>query len=360
MSEHHKYMEQVLQLAKFAHIQTRPNPQVAAIIVKDNSIVGIGSHLRSGEPHAEIFALNQAGKDAIGATLYVNLEPCAHFGKTPPCADAVIKSGISTVVIANNDPNPLVAGNGIKKLRDAGIEVICDVMSKEAAEINKIFFHNIQTKKPYITIKAGLSLDGRIATKSNNSQWITGLEARKDAHQYRVSHEAILVGVKTVITDNPSLTAHLITNPSRNPIRIILDSNLSTPIDSKVVQDKLAPTWIVTCNTDIARHSVYIKSGCTVLTATSMNINEILDTIYKLGVYSLLVEGGEQIYSSFLDAKCVNQLVTYFSPQLIGSTDAKHLFAGNGFDELQTNLKFKFIHLEKLGNDIKIVSEVVK
>lgn len=352
-------MQHVLQLARLAPVQTRPNPQVASIVVKNHKIIGTGIHLQSGEPHAEVFALKQAGSNAQGATLYVNLEPCSHHGKTPPCADAVIAAGITTVVIANQDPNPLVAGLGIKKLQAAGIDVIVGILADEAWEINKVFFHNIQTKTPYVTLKAGMSLDARIATKENKSQWITSLESRQDAHQYRITHEAILVGVGTVMHDNPSLLPHLVANPVRVPIRVVLDTNLVTPLDSQVVCDKQAPTWIVTTNTASTAHQAYLDHGCQIITVANMEIKTILHELYQRSIYTLLIEGGEKIYSSFLDAKAVNQIVTYISPQLIGSTQAKHLFAGVGFNDLQTNLHCKFTSYQQLGTDIKLVSEVI-
>lgn len=360
MSEHLFYMQQVLALAKMTPVQTRPNPQVAAIIAKNSQIIGIGVHLQAGEPHAEVHAIRQAGSNAANATLYVNLEPCAHHGKTPPCADAVIQAGITRVVIANQDPNPLVAGLGIQKLQAAGIEVISGILHNEAWEINKVFFHNISTQTPYVTLKVGMSLDGRIATKNNISQWITSPASRQDAHNYRITHEAILVGVGTVKHDNPSLIPHMIANPTRLPIRIILDSNLTTPLDSKVVTDNLAPTWILTTNPSETQQQPFKAHGCKIITVADMQINTILTTLYKHKIYSLLIEGGEQIYSSFLDAKAVNQIVSYLSPQLIGSTSAKHLFAGNGFMDLQHNLKCNFTEVKTLGNDIKIVAEVIK
>ncbi len=360
MVTHEYYMQQALNLARLAEVQTRPNPQVGALIVKNDQIVGIGTHLFAGGSHAEIFALQQAGELARGATLYLTLEPCAHYGKTPPCANAVVKAGISRVFIANLDPNPLVKGKGVEILRAVGIEVIIGLCSDEATVINQIFFHNIQTKTPFITIKAGLSLDGRIATKDNLSQWITSVESRKDAHQYRVTHEAILVGINTLLTDDPSLTPHLIENPIKKPIRIILDRQLRTPLASKVILDGKAPTWICTSNADSELHATYQNHGVKIIYLPDLNIPDLLKRLYQEQIYSLLVEGGEQIYSSFLDVGAVNQLVCYYSPQLIGSKLAKHLFAGIGFGDLQSNLQFKISETKQLGNDIKIVSQIIR
>jgi len=355
MFTHEYYMQQVLSLARLTPLQTRPNPQVAAILVKDGQVVGIGGHYFPGGPHAEVNALLQAGELAEGATLYVNLEPCSHYGRTPPCVDALINAKVGQVVVANLDPNPLVAGQGIAKLKAAGIQVHVGVESTAAAAINQVFFQNICCHQPFVTVKAGLSLDGKIATKANLSQWITSQEARLDAHSYRVSHDAILVGVNTVLSDNPSLTPHLLANPLRIPIRIILDRKLRTPLTAKVILDKQAPTWICTENCDLHQQQLYLNAGVKILEFTALTIENLLKRLYQEQIYALLVEGGEQVYSSFLDAKAINQLVCYFSPQLIGSIHAKHLFAGVGFASLANNLKLRLSEVQQLGDNVKIV-----
>lgn len=360
MFTHEYYMQQVLNLARLTEVQTRPNPRVGTIIVNNHQIVGIGTHLFAGSSHAEVFALQQANERASGATLYINLEPCAHYGSTPPCANAVVAAGISRVFVANLDPNPLVAGKGVAILRAAGIEVIVGLCADEATELNQVFLHNIQTETPFVTIKAGLSLDGKIATKANLSQWITSAESRRDAHHYRVTHEAILVGINTLLSDDPSLTPHLLENPVRKPIRIILDRQLRTPLSAKVIVDHQAPTWICTSNPDATLHEVYQAQGVKIIYFNELNITELLKRLYQEQVFSLLVEGGEQVYSSFLDASAVNQLVCYYSPQLIGSKQAKHLFAGVGFVDLQNNLQFKISETKQLGNDVKIVNQIIK
>ena len=353
------YMNLVLDLAKSTKTQTLPNPQVASIIVNNSQVVGVGCHLRAGSHHAEIYALQQAGDYAKGATLYVNLEPCAHFGKTPPCVDAIINAGIKRVVVATIDENPLVSGHGVQKLRDAGIEVLVGVLAQQAYQLNEVFFHNIKTRQPYITIKVGMSLDGKIATKSNISQWITSAESRKDAHSYRISHSAILVGVETVLKDDPSLTAHLVEDNQINPTRIILDSKLRTPLNAKVITDQSTPSWIVTCSDNKVLISRYQQQGVTILSMSDMRIETILNRLHTEGIYSILVEGGERVYSSFIDAGMINQVICYISPQLIGSASAKHFFAGNGFSDLTSNLKLKLEHCSQLGDDIKLIYKKV-
>lgn len=349
------YMQLVLDLAKSTMHQTLPNPQVAAVVVKDSRVLGVGCHLRAGGDHAEIYALKEAGVDAIGATLYVNLEPCAHHGKTPPCTTAIIAARIKRVVVANLDPNPLVNGRGVAQLEAAGIEVRVGLLADQASQINQVFFHNIKYKQPFVTLKVGMSLDGKIATKTNLSQWITGPESRQDAHLYRIAHTAILVGVNTVISDNPSLTPHLVPNASYKPIRIILDRSLRTPLSAKLLNDKQAPTWICTTNQDIAKHQEYVELGVKIVLLPDLEIGRVLDQLYQEQIYSLLVEGGEGIYASFIESKRINQLVAYISPQLIGGRDAKHFFAGNGFADLTNNFHLAIREVKQLGTDIKIV-----
>jgi diaminohydroxyphosphoribosylaminopyrimidine deaminase/5-amino-6-(5-phosphoribosylamino)uracil reductase len=349
------YMQLVLDLAKSTSFQTLPNPQVAAIIVKDGCVLGVGCHLQPGDHHAEVYALMQAGERAKGATLYVNLEPCSHHGKTPPCADAIIAAGVSRVVIANIDENPLVAGSGINKLQNAGIHVDVGVLAKEAYQLNRVFFHNVKTKQPYITLKVGMSLDGKIATHKNLSQWITSPESRKDAHQYRVSHTGILVGVGTILSDDPSLTAHLVENSPRNPVRIVLDHDLKTPLSAKVISDKKAETIICTISNDKTKLAAYQNLDVNMVILNNLEIKTILEALYQRGIYSILVEGGEGVYASFIESGYINQIVSYISPQLIGSKEAKHFFAGSGFPDLIDNLKLKTEEVTQLINDIKIV-----
>ncbi|AUR52227.1 bifunctional diaminohydroxyphosphoribosylaminopyrimidine deaminase/5-amino-6-(5-phosphoribosylamino)uracil reductase RibD [Aquella oligotrophica] len=349
------YMQLVLEIAKNTMLQTLPNPHVAAIVVKDGVILGIGCHLRPGDHHAEIYAIQQAGAAAKGATLYVNLEPCSHYGKTPPCANAIIAAGISRVVIANLDENPLVAGKGVAKLKEAGILVDIGILAEEAYRLNQVFFHNVKHVQPFVTIKVGMSLDGKIASYKNLSQWITSRSSRKDAHQYRINHTGILVGVGTVLSDDPSLTPHLIENAPRNPIRIVLDSNLKTPLSARVIADKLAPTIICTTVSDKIKLELYQYAGVDIIVLENLEINTVLNELYKRGIYSILVEGGEKIYASFIESGKVNQIISYISPQLIGSRDAKHFFAGNGFADLMTNMKLKLETISQLENDVKLI-----
>lgn len=290
MNDEH-YMQMALQLARSVAGQTSPNPPVGSVVVKDGEILGMGAHLKAGEAHAEVHALNMAGDKAAGATIYVTLEPCSHHGKTPPCADLVIERGLKRTVVAVSDPNEKVAGRGLQKLRDAGIDVTVGVMKKEAEAVNEVFFHYTRTKMPYVTMKTAVSFDGKTATHTGDSKWITGEEARLDVHHYRHTHDAILVGVGTVLADNPSLTTRIPTG-GKNPLRIILDRNLRTPLDAKVLNDGGAETWIFTEAAPEQHHPYQAKANVTILHLDQVTIEKVLQELGKRNVMSLFVEGG--------------------------------------------------------------------
>ncbi|HDR7770184.1 TPA: bifunctional diaminohydroxyphosphoribosylaminopyrimidine deaminase/5-amino-6-(5-phosphoribosylamino)uracil reductase RibD [Bacillus paranthracis] len=353
-----EYMRIALQLAEGTSGQTSPNPMVGAVVVKDGNIVGMGAHLRAGEEHAEVHALHMAGDKAKGATVYVTLEPCSHFGKTPPCCELLIKKEVKRVVIATLDCNPLVSGNGKKRLEEAGIEVTTGVLEAEAVLLNRYFFHYMKTKHPFVTIKTAMSLDGKTATVTGESKWITSEDARADVHQYRHTHDAILVGVNTVIADNPHLTTR-IPNGGQNPIRVILDTHLRTPPSSHVITDSLAPTWIIV-GKDVNPEKIasYESENIAIFQMKTKQI-EIQDVLHLLGekqILSLFVEGGQTVHASFLQTKYFNEIVTYISPKLIGGKNAPTLFGGNGFSTLQDALSLEIQEMKQVGDDIKIVA----
>lgn len=353
-----KNMKLALQLAERTKGQTSPNPIVGAVVVKDGNVVGMGAHIKVGTEHAEVHALNMAGENAKGATIYVTLEPCSHFGRTPPCANLIIEKGIKRVVIATLDPNPLVAGKGVEKLKKANIEVEIGVLQEEAKELNKVFFHFITNKTPYVTLKTATSLDGKIATSTGESKWITGEQARLDVHELRHQYDAILVGVGTVLVDDPSLTTRLTTG-GKNPIRIILDNELRTPIKSKVVIDGEAETWIITSNrADQTKQEQLTGLGVKVikLAEDQIEIKKLLEILGEHSITSLFVEGGSTVNDSFLRAKCINEVLTYIAPKLIGGKDAPTSFSGFGFNKINDALQLTIKEVEKLGEDIKIVS----
>lgn len=358
MVNHEDYMDLAINLAKSAKGQTSPNPMVGAVVVKDGQVVGMGAHLKAGQPHAEVHAIRMAGEQAIGATIYVTLEPCSHFGKTPPCANLIIETGLSQVVIATTDPNPKVAGTGISRLQEAGIKVTVGVRKEQADQLNEIFFYNIQSGLPFVTLKTATSLDGKIATELGESKWITSKEAREDVHRYRHEHDAILVGVNTVLKDNPSLTTRL-PNGGKSPIRVILDTNLKTPLHSNIIVDQKAPTWIIVGNqvTD-SKIQEYMSQGVKILQLNEgkIKIPDLLKLLGDRGITSLFVEGGAEVNNSFVMSRLVNQIITYIAPKLIGGKNAPTSIGGTGFSKMDDVLELDIKSVETIGRDIKIIA----
>ncbi|WP_254901242.1 bifunctional diaminohydroxyphosphoribosylaminopyrimidine deaminase/5-amino-6-(5-phosphoribosylamino)uracil reductase RibD [Tuberibacillus sp. Marseille-P3662] len=355
MSDEH-YMSLALTLAEQMQGQTNPNPVVGAVVVRAGSIVGLGAHLQAGGPHAEVHALTMAGKQAEGATIYVTLEPCNHYGRTPPCTDLIIKSGIKRAVIATIDPHSKVSGSGITKLRNHGIDVTVGVMEKEAQDANKIFFHYIGQQRPYVTAKMAQSIDGKVATKTGASQWITSKQARDDGHLLRRDHDAILVGIGTVLKDDPTLTNRSSLG-GKHPTRIILDRELRIPLNAKVVADRKADTWIFT--TEYADQDKWASLSndehIKVIDTKAGTIDEVLETLASAEITSLLVEGGPTIMGQFLQGGHVQELIVYTAPKIIGGQAAYTSVAGEGIDLLDNVQTFNHIHTESIGTDTKMI-----
>jgi len=353
------FMKLALDLARGTLGQTSPNPVVGAVLVKDGQIIGMGAHLKAGEPHAEVHAIEMAGDQAIGSVLYVTLEPCSHYGKTPPCSDLVIKTGIKKVFVATTDPNPQVAGKGIERMKKAGIEVEVGMLQEEARDLNKVFFYNIQSGLPYVTLKSAASIDGKAATVTGESRWITGEEARLDVHHFRHQHDGIMVGVNTVLKDNPSLTTRLVEG-GKNPIRIILDTHLRTPLDAKIITDQKAPTWIITgADVDRKREIQLSELGIEVMKMESqkISIKEMLAALGKRGITSLFVEGGAEVHGSFLKERAFQQIITYIAPKLIGGKNAPASFGGQGIEQIGDAVSLNIIQVDLIGSDIRIIAE---
>lgn len=355
MTNHEFYMNLALQNARAMKGQTDPNPLVGSVIVNDNRIVGIGTHLRTGEPHAEVHAIRMAGDKAKGGTIYVTLEPCSHFGRTGPCALAIVEAGLQQVVIATLDPNPVVAGNGVKLLKDAGVEVIVGVMEEESRQMNEVFNKFIVEQKPFMTMKAGSTLDGKIATHTADSKWITSAEAREDVHQLRNEHMAILVGVNTVIEDDPELTTRI--PNGRNPIRVILDSNLRIPLQSKVVMDGQAETWIFTAQSVDPKAkaqleergiSIYHTSG-----RTQVDPGDVVRILGEKLVSSVLIEGGGTIHAAFLEQQLVDKVEIYIAPKLVGGAQAPTFLEGAGIDLMKDAIELEDLRVTPIGKDFK-------
>ncbi|MFC5463381.1 bifunctional diaminohydroxyphosphoribosylaminopyrimidine deaminase/5-amino-6-(5-phosphoribosylamino)uracil reductase RibD [Lederbergia graminis] len=355
MTNHEFYMDLAIQNARAMKGQTDPNPLVGAVIVNNNRIVGIGTHLKAGEPHAEIHALRMAGNEAEGSTIYVTLEPCSHHGRTGPCAEALVEAGVQRVVIATLDPNPIVAGNGVKILESAGIEVIVGICEQESKKMNEVFNKFIVQKKPFITLKAASTLDGKIATHTMDSKWITSEEARYDVHKLRNENMAILVGVNTVLEDNPELTTRI--PNGRSPIRIVMDSTLRIPLESKLVTDKQAPTWIFTSqayNKDKKKKLedqgilVFVTKG-----TESVDTSEVVEILGENLVSSLIIEGGGNIHASFLEARLIDKIILYMAPKLVGGQNAPSFLSGNGVMKMADAINISNMTIEMIGPDIK-------
>lgn len=356
-----EYMRLALNLAANGRGWVNPNPMVGAVIVKDGRIIGEGWHHRYGDLHAERDALKNCTESPIGATIYVTLEPCCHHGKQPPCTEALLEAGISRVVLGSGDPNPLVAGKGLQILRDGGIEVTEHVLEEECRAINKAFFHYIQTKRPYVTMKYAMTLDGKIACCTGASRWVTGEEARVHVHNLRHENSAIMVGIGTVLADNPMLNCRL--EGKKNPIRVICDSSFRTPLDSRIVSTaKEIPTIIATTVGESEKSRAYINAGCEILTLPSheghVSAEAILDALGARGISSLLLEGGGQLNWSFMKAGLVNEIKAYIAPKLFGGRDAKSPVGGEGFPSPDLACCLKEINLTRLGRDILIEGEV--
>jgi len=353
------YMQMALELAASARGRTSPNPMVGAVVIKDENVIGRGCHLRAGTPHAEVHALNEAGEEAKGATLYVTLEPCCHHGRTGPCAEAVIKAGISRVVVAMDDPNPLVAGGGIKRLREAGIEVTQGVLEEEARELNEVFIKYITTRRPFVVAKAAMSLDGKIATRSGKSRWITGSEARGYGHQMRDWYDAILVGIGTVLADDPSLTARLPGGRGRDPVRIILDSQARTPLEARVLtQQSEAPTIIaVTSGAPPGRLEALRQAGAEVLVVNSglrIELVEMMKTLGEKEITSVLIEGGAGVHGSAITAGIVDKAAWFIAPKIIGGREAPGPVGGQGVDDPSEAAELERLRVSRLGPDLYV------
>lgn len=357
-----QYMQRAFELAKKGGGRVNPNPLVGAVIVKNGTAIGEGYHQKYGEPHAEVNAFSSLTESAENATMYVTLEPCSHFGKTPPCVDAVIKSGVSRVVVGSLDPNPLVAGRSITKMRKAGIEVEVGVLQTECDELNAVFFHYITTKTPYVIMKYAMTADGKIATRTGVSRWITGAEARNRVHADRNRIAGIMIGVGTVLADDPMLDCRTEKDP-KNPIRIVCDSTLRLPISSRIVATAgQIPTILLTSIVDEKIHEPYLASGCTVLPVPRKNDKLDLEFGLKLlgamGIDSILLEGGATLNASMLEARLVQKVQTYIAPKIFGGKNAPSPVAGIGVDIPDNAYILKNTKTTILGEDILIESEV--
>lgn len=353
------YMREALRLAEYGRYSVAPNPLVGCVIEKNGVIVGQGWHEKAGEAHAEIIALNAAGQKAFGANVYLTLEPCCHYGKTPPCVDALIAAKVKSVHIPFADPNPIVNGTSITKLKAVNIDVYIGENADAARKQNEIFFHYITTKRPYVVAKWAMTADGKIATATGDSKWITSINARKHSHYSRCWLGSVLVGAGTVIKDDPNLTPYLLEDANESfkiPIRIILDSQGRIPLRAKVfASNSFAPTLVITTEKSSSDYrDSLLKRNIKILllptNASGINLSNLLDELGKMGISGILVEGGSKILTSFYKEKLVNKTHVYMAPKLIGGY--KSSLADLDISDMTQSLNMVYENYEMLGDDI--------
>lgn len=363
--EDNRFMQRALELADKARGRTSPNPLVGAVIVKDGKVLGEGYHRQAGTPHAEIHALNDAGaQDIEGATMYVTLEPCSHYGRTPPCADALVRAGLGRVVIATLDSNPLVAGKGRKILEEAGIKTAVGLLEEQALQLNEVFFKYIQTGKPFVSLKVAMTLDGKIASFSGDSRWITGEAARNYVHQLRNSHDAIMVGIGTVLADDPQLNTRLDTEDQRNPVRIIIDGQLDIPLESKIVKTAGEQRTMVftSSNHDKGKAGVLKAWGLEIVEigeeTSCLPLESIMGKLGKIGICSLLLEGGAQINAYMLKHNLVDKVYWFIAPKIIGGKNAPSPVAGHGIEYMNQAIKLNKVEIKSFADDLCMVGYI--
>lgn len=357
------FMRLALEEAAKGRGTARPNPMVGCVIVRGDEVVGRGFHLRAGLAHAEVEALRDAGDLARGAEVFVNLEPCSHFGRTPPCADALIEAGVARVVAGMIDPNPQVSGRGMRRLADACIETALGTLEAECRALNEGFVSVISRRRPFVTLKLAMSLDGRIASRDGTSRWITSEAARLRVHAWRAEHDAILVGAGTLRADNPQLTARDV-DAAVQPTRFVLDTRLSAPLDATLFNDGAAPT-VVLCGVDADPERVAllrargVEVDCLALEHGRLPVQAILDAVVARGCLSLFVEGGASLAGSLLDAGAIDRVRFFFAPLLLGGARALSAIGGHGFDAPAVAARLSELSYEQVGPDLLVTGSIV-
>ncbi|MBZ4664930.1 bifunctional diaminohydroxyphosphoribosylaminopyrimidine deaminase/5-amino-6-(5-phosphoribosylamino)uracil reductase RibD [Mahella sp.] len=356
--QHEIFMQRALELARMGWGTTNPNPMVGAVVVKDGRIIGEGYHKKAGEPHAEINALRDAGDAARGSTVYVTLEPCSHFGRTPPCADALIKAGVKEVVIAMEDPNPRVAGRGINALRQAGIKVITGIMERDACSLNEVFIKYITSDMPFVIWKCAMTLDGKAATANGDSKWITNDLSREYVHWWRYRVSAVLAGIGTVLADDPMLTVRLPhINIEKQPVRIVADSLAKTPLDSNVLNIEQAPTIIATSwSADPGKIEAFKSKGADVITTDGkdkVNLVQLMRELHKREIDSVFIEGGPTLAASAIEEGLVDKAMVFIAPKLTGGNGLSAL-GGNGVARMADARRLSDVSIKRFEDDVLI------
>lgn len=354
-------MKRALALARRGH--TSPNPMVGAAIVKNNKIISEAWHRQAGELHAEALAIEKAGRLANGADLYVTLEPCCHHGKTPPCTDAIIKSGIRRVYAAIEDPNPLVSGSGIRQLKESGIEVQVGLLETEARKLNEGFIKRMNTGMPFVLWKAAMTLDGKIAAKTGDSQWVTGETARKEVHRLRSRTDAIMVGIGTILADDPQLTVRGIKG-AKNPLRIIVDSSARTPANARALSSDASTIIATLRNIPEKKMDALFTSGARILGIRDIDgridLTYLMNELGKMGINNVLLEGGGELAASMLSAGLIDRGLIFIAPKIIGGRDAKTPVEGEGIEAMSQALSTKKPKVRCFGDDIALEFEILK
>ncbi|MBD2386707.1 bifunctional diaminohydroxyphosphoribosylaminopyrimidine deaminase/5-amino-6-(5-phosphoribosylamino)uracil reductase RibD [Cylindrospermum sp. FACHB-282] len=343
-------MQRCLELARRALGRTSPNPLVGAVVVKDGEIVGEGFHPRAGEPHAEVFALRAAGVGARGATIYVSLEPCNHYGRTPPCSEGLIAAGVAKVVVGMVDPNPLVAGAGIARLRGAGIEVLVGVEEAACRQLNEGFVHRILHKRPMGILKYAMTLDGKIATSSGHSAWVTSQDSRSEVHQLRSSCDAVIVGGNTVRQDNPYLTSHQV--GGHNPLRVVMSRHLNLPENAHLWETASVGTLVLTeVGANPNFQEMLLKHGVEVVELASLTPDQAMDYLYKRGFCSVLWECGGTLAASAIAQGAVQKVLAFIAPKIIGGSNAPTPVGDLGFTTMTQALSLERVRWRVIGVD---------
>ena len=354
----HAFMARALRLAEHGLYTTTPNPRVGCLIVRDGAVVGEGWHARAGQPHAEAHALAQVGEAARGATAYVTLEPCSHHGRTPPCADALAAAGVARVVVSMEDPNPQVSGRGIQRLRDGGIQVQCGLLEEQARELNMGFISRMTRGRPWVRVKSAATLDGKTALNNGLSQWITGPDARRDAHRLRARSCAMLTGIGTVLHDDPSLTVREI-ETERQPLRVVVDTNLSMPPDARMLAG--GGVLIVTACEESERTLQLQDAGAEVLVLPAhrgrIDLARLMEELGRRELNEVTVEAGKMLAGALLEAGMVDELVLYLAPVLFGDR-ARGIFELAEMDAMEQRREVRVTDLRMVGRDMRIVARI--
>jgi diaminohydroxyphosphoribosylaminopyrimidine deaminase / 5-amino-6-(5-phosphoribosylamino)uracil reductase len=358
--KHIQYMRRAILLALKACGRTSPNPMVGAVVVKGGEVVGEGYHSRAGHPHAEIEALSRSGHYARSADLYVTLEPCGHFGRTPPCTEAIIAAGIKRVFVGMKDPNKQVSGKGLRSLKKHGIDIVSDVLKEECVKLNRPFIKVMKTGVPFVILKTAMSMDGKIATRSGDSRWVTGKLARNYVHKIRNQVDAILVGTETILKDDPRLTCRLKVGDVKQPVRIILDRRNRIPFSAKVFKNSCSQKviYVTGPDTSSSRLKILVSKKVVVLKGkilkSGFDIKHLLKELASRGMNSILIEGGAELNASVVKAGVVDRVVAFISPMLIGGAHAPSFLGGQGVVKVKGAMKLKDINVTKIGEDLMV------